>query len=88
MVSRASLDFAAVHRYNPGLLRIPAIPHSGSLLMSDSKKPDKARRNLVVATSVLGGAATVGAIAVGVTAFVRFTAMAAPGPAGQGLARG
>jgi len=29
--------------------------------MSDSKKPDKARRNLVVATSVLGGAATVGA---------------------------
>jgi len=28
--------------------------------MSDSKKPDKARRNLVVATSVLGGAATVG----------------------------
>ena len=55
------MDFAAVHRYNPGLLRIPAIPHSGSLLMSDSKKPDKARRNLVVATSVLGGAATVGA---------------------------
>jgi ubiquinol-cytochrome c reductase iron-sulfur subunit len=29
--------------------------------MSDSKKPDKARRNLVVATSVLGGGATVGA---------------------------
>ena len=29
--------------------------------MSDSKKPDKIRRNLVVATSVLGGGATVGA---------------------------
>ncbi|MBR1024748.1 hypothetical protein JQ559_33970 [Bradyrhizobium viridifuturi] len=32
--------------------------------------------------------AIVGAIAVSVTAFVRFTGMAAPGPAGQGLARG
>ena len=29
--------------------------------MSDNKKPDKVRRNLVVATSVLGGSATVGA---------------------------
>jgi len=57
------LDFAAVHRYNPRLLRIPAIPDPGSHLMSDSKKPDKARRNLVVATSVLGGAVTVGAAA-------------------------
>ncbi|MGH8737413.1 MAG: ubiquinol-cytochrome c reductase iron-sulfur subunit [Burkholderiales bacterium] len=28
--------------------------------MSDSKKPDKTRRNLVVVTSVLGGSATVG----------------------------
>ncbi len=32
--------------------------------------------------------AVIGAIAVSVTAFVRFTGMAAPGPAGQGLARG
>ncbi|WP_029005372.1 hypothetical protein [Azorhizobium doebereinerae] len=32
--------------------------------------------------------AIIGAIAVSVTAFVRFTGMAAPGPAGQGLARG
>jgi len=32
--------------------------------------------------------AVVGAIAVSITAFVRFTGMAAPGPAGQGLARG
>jgi hypothetical protein len=31
--------------------------------------------------------AVIGAIAVSVTAFVRFTGMAAPGPAGQGLAR-
>ena len=61
MLSCETLDFAAVHRYNSALLRIPAIPHPGSHLMSDSKKPDKARRNLVVATSVLGGAATVGA---------------------------
>jgi ubiquinol-cytochrome c reductase iron-sulfur subunit len=61
MVSAQTLDFAAVRRYNPRLLRIPAIPHSGSHLMSDSKRPDKARRNLVVATSVIGGAATVGA---------------------------
>ena len=29
----------------------------------------------------------IGAIAVGVTAFVRVTAMAAPGPSGRGLAR-
>jgi ubiquinol-cytochrome c reductase iron-sulfur subunit len=29
--------------------------------MSDQAKPDKKRRNLVVATSVVGGAATVGA---------------------------
>ena len=29
--------------------------------MSDSKKIDKTRRNLVVATSVVGGAASVGA---------------------------
>ena len=29
--------------------------------MNDQKKPDKTRRNLVVATSVVGGAATVGA---------------------------
>ncbi|HWL19179.1 MAG TPA: hypothetical protein VNS33_05900 [Bradyrhizobium sp.] len=32
--------------------------------------------------------AVIGAIAVSVTAFVRFTGMAAPGPAGRGLARG
>ncbi len=32
--------------------------------------------------------AVIGAIAVSVTAFVRFTGMAAPRPAGQGLARG
>ena len=32
--------------------------------------------------------AVIGAIAVSVTAFVRFTGMATPGPAGQGLARG
>jgi hypothetical protein len=32
--------------------------------------------------------AVIGAVAVSVTAFVRFTGMAAPGPAGQGLARG
>jgi len=32
--------------------------------------------------------AVIGAIAVSVTAFVRFTGMAASGPAGQGLARG
>ena len=32
--------------------------------------------------------AVIGAIAVSVTAFVRFTGMAAPGPAGEGLARG
>ena len=32
--------------------------------------------------------AVIGAIAVSVTAFVRFTGMAAPGPARQGLARG
>ena len=31
--------------------------------------------------------AVVGAIAVGVTAFLRFTAMATPGPAGQSMAR-
>jgi hypothetical protein len=30
----------------------------------------------------------IGAIAVSVTTFIRFTGMAAPGPAGQGLARG
>lgn len=30
----------------------------------------------------------IGAIAVSVTAFIRFTGMAAPGPAGQGMARG
>jgi ubiquinol-cytochrome c reductase iron-sulfur subunit len=29
--------------------------------MSDNKQPDKTRRNLIVATSVVGGAATVGA---------------------------
>lgn len=29
--------------------------------MSENKQPDKARRNLIVATSVVGGAATVGA---------------------------
>jgi len=29
--------------------------------MSENKQPDKARRNLIVATSVIGGAATVGA---------------------------
>jgi hypothetical protein len=32
--------------------------------------------------------AVIGAIAISVTAFVRFTGMAAPGPAGQRLARG
>jgi hypothetical protein len=32
--------------------------------------------------------AVVGGLAVSVTAFVRFTGMTAPGPAGQGLARG
>ncbi|MFY9627729.1 MAG: hypothetical protein WAK03_06190, partial [Methylocystis sp.] len=32
--------------------------------------------------------AVIGAVAVSVTAFVRFTGMAAPGPARQGLARG
>jgi hypothetical protein len=32
--------------------------------------------------------AIVGAIAVSITAFTRFTGIAAPGPAGQGLARG
>jgi len=32
--------------------------------------------------------AVIGAIAVSVTAFIRFTGMAAPGPTGQGLARG
>ena len=32
--------------------------------------------------------AVIGAIAVSVTAFVRFTGMAPPGPAGQGMARG
>jgi len=31
--------------------------------MSDNKQPDKTRRNLIVATSVVGGAATVGAAA-------------------------
>jgi hypothetical protein len=30
----------------------------------------------------------IGAVAIGVTAFVRFTGMVAPGPAGQGMARG
>jgi hypothetical protein len=29
--------------------------------MSDQKQPDKTRRNLLVATSVVGGAATAGA---------------------------
>ncbi|WP_413991202.1 hypothetical protein ACMDCR_03560 [Labrys okinawensis] len=32
--------------------------------------------------------AIIGAIAVSITSFVRFTGIAAPGPAGQGLARG
>lgn len=32
--------------------------------------------------------AIIGAIAISVTSFVRFTGIAAPGPAGQGLARG
>ena len=32
--------------------------------------------------------AVIGAVAVSLTAFVRFTGMATPGPAGQGLARG
>jgi hypothetical protein len=31
--------------------------------------------------------AVIGAVAVGVTAFLRFTGMATPGPAGQGMAR-
>ncbi|MCQ8280147.1 hypothetical protein NFI95_17020 [Acetobacteraceae bacterium KSS8] len=31
--------------------------------------------------------AVIGAIAVGITAFLRFTEMATPGPAGQGMAR-
>lgn len=31
--------------------------------------------------------AVIGAVAVGVTAFLRFTGMAPPGPAGQGMAR-
>jgi ubiquinol-cytochrome c reductase iron-sulfur subunit len=39
----------------------PSRPHNSSISMNDREKVDKTRRTLLVATSVAGGAATVGA---------------------------
>jgi ubiquinol-cytochrome c reductase iron-sulfur subunit len=54
------MDIGKARRYNRELL---PLSHKNSISMNEHEKVDKARRNLVVATSVVGGAAGLGVAA-------------------------